>query len=61
MLQRYMGLCWICRENPADCVDHDHETGAVRGVLCRVCNMVLHYVERPGWWDDAKAYLAERR
>lgn len=56
-----MGLCWICRENPADCVDHDHETGAVRGVLCRVCNMVLHYVERPGWWDDAKAYLAERR
>lgn len=54
---RFDGMCWICRTQPAGCVDHDHETGAIRGALCRTCNMVLHYVERPGWWADARAYL----
>lgn len=57
LVQRYGGRCWICRTNPVDCVDHDHETGAVRGALCRICNMALHYVERPGWWEAATAYL----
>jgi hypothetical protein len=54
---RFDGMCWICHIRPASCVDHDHETGAVRGALCRTCNMVLHYVERPDWWADARAYL----
>lgn len=57
MVDRFDGACWICRTNPATAVDHCHETGRVRGALCRVCNMVLHYVERPDWWADAKAYL----
>jgi len=56
---RHDGLCWICRTQKATCVDHDHKTGQVRGALCRVCNMVLHYVERPDWWDSAKTYLEE--
>jgi recombination endonuclease VII len=54
---RYDGRCWICKVHSADCVDHCHETGVVRGALCRVCNMALHYVERPGWWSTARAYL----
>jgi hypothetical protein len=58
LVGRFDGLCWICRERPADTVDHNHETGQVRGALCRVCNMVLHYVERDGWWEAAQAYLA---
>lgn len=57
MLARFDGACWICRERPAEALDHCHQTNRVRGALCRVCNMVLHYVERPGWWADAKAYL----
>ena len=37
-----MGCCAIC-ERPVSHwhVDHDHETGATRGLLCMGCNMVL--------------------
>ncbi len=31
------GLCVICSE-PAQVIDHDHETGQPRGALCRKCN-----------------------
>jgi hypothetical protein len=32
------GLCAICQVAPAAHVDHDHETGAVRALLCVNCN-----------------------
>jgi hypothetical protein len=35
------GLCALCRERPAQHVDHDHLTGKVRGVLCSCCNQGL--------------------
>ena len=35
------GLCFICRERPAEHVDHDHKTGMVRAILCFTCNVGL--------------------
>lgn len=37
------GLCAACFRSPRKklCVDHDHETGKVRGLLCFGCNTAL--------------------
>jgi hypothetical protein len=39
------GLCAICLDEPATVIDHDHETGEVRGALCARCNKGLGYIE----------------
>lgn len=41
MIADHEGLCAICREAPAEHVDHDHETGRVRGLPCFDCNGAL--------------------
>ena len=38
MAARCGGLCWVCQKRDAACVDHCHETGALRGLLCSQCN-----------------------
>lgn len=49
------GVCAICRKAETSssygrvrnlCVDHDHETGLVRGLLCSGCNVLVGYYER---------------
>ena len=37
------GACVICGKTHRLCVDHDHDNGMIRGVLCHNCNMVLGF------------------
>lgn len=45
MLEAQGGRCAICGEEKAETlsVDHDHETGKVRGLLCAHCNHVVGF------------------
>lgn len=41
-------------------VDHCHETGRVRGLLCPQCNSSIAKVEKdPDWMDRVKEYLSK--
>ena len=33
--------CPICQHRPAWVVDHSHDSGEVRGLLCKACNATL--------------------
>lgn len=49
ILEAQNGCCATCdvkleiggKRTAAPCVDHDHETGLVRGILCHACNRAL--------------------
>lgn len=41
------GVCAICGKEPDELViDHDHSSGAVRGMLCHQCNLGLGMLEQ---------------
>lgn len=43
-------------------VDHNHKTGAIRGILCQACNVTLGKMEdSPELLRKAAAYLEENR
>lgn len=55
MLQRQNSVCTVCGEPSTImrkngrihslCVDHNHETGEIRGLLCHTCNTLLGHIE----------------
>lgn len=53
------GRCAICRDVvELLCVDHDHRTGLIRGLLCRACNLGLgHFCDDPVKLRTAADYL----
>ncbi len=54
------GRCAICRCGSSKRlhVDHNHETGLVRGLLCYLCNTMLgNSKDQPGILEAAASYL----
>ena len=65
------GACAICERAPDDpdipkgwrgelCVDHDHATGRVRGLLCHSCNVAIGHLGSQSVALAAAAYLGLR-
>lgn len=56
LIKKQKGKCALCTNKPK-CVDHNHETGQTRGMLCFGCNSALNRVEVQGWAIKALKYL----
>lgn len=60
MLQAQSGRCAICGRVPSDAevlgVDHHHENGVVRGLLCQWCNIGMAFLDNPEWMRMAQAH-----
>lgn len=61
MVNDQQGACAICRQfTPRLCVDHCHDTGKVRGLLCHNCNTALgKFHDNIQHLADAISYLAK--
>ena len=59
------GTCAICADaislsDRRSHIDHDHETGKVRGILCAPCNQAIPYFDRMiGNEKKIREYLGE--
>lgn len=69
LLEKQGGKCAICGITREECndkralpVDHDHETGHVRGILCHSCNRALGlFKDSPDVTAKATEYLIRNR
>jgi recombination endonuclease VII len=59
MLEEQQGLCGICQQpfKGKPHIDHNHASGAVRGLLCTRCNLSLGFFENGNFVELARAYL----
>ena len=55
------GKCEICEQIGAKYIDHNHETGELRGLLCNGCNAGLgHLKDNPDILRNAVLYLERK-
>jgi hypothetical protein len=53
-----LGNCLVCGKHKDKlCVDHDHKTGEVRGLLCSRCNSGLAYIDDLLFLENALKYV----
>ena len=64
MLEKQDHKCAVCginevhAENSRRCVDHDHNTGQVRGLLCKKCNQAIGLLQdNADFCESAGKYL----
>lgn len=65
LLECQGGVCAICGTTQDDVdgnerawnLDHDHETGKIRGVLCPFCNVACAGLDNPDFREKVWAYL----
>jgi hypothetical protein len=65
LLAEQGGVCASCSGPPTThgrlVVDHDHRTGAIRGLVCHHCNAAIGYAgDSPKRLEAAAAYLRKR-
>ena len=59
MVEFQGGECAICHTVPNQrslCIDHNHTTGEIRGLLCVGCNLLVGSLESE-YTEDARKYL----
>ncbi len=58
LVEKQKGICALCNEPKQLFIDHEHNTGQVRGLLCRNCNLGLGFFkDNLILLDKAKKYL----
>lgn len=62
MVAKQGGKCKICKKARKLVVDHCHDTGKVRGLLCSPCNLGLgSFKDDPDALREAASYIEESR
>jgi len=63
LFNKQNGCCAICDKHQSDfkynlCVDHDHKTGKIRGLLCNECNRGIGYLkDNPNLLNKGATYI----
>lgn len=59
------GVCAICggvnKSGRRLAVDHDHDTGNVRALLCTTCNVRIGVLENEAWVRAGQEYLLKHK
>lgn len=62
LMEKAKNSCEICHSSAKICIDHDHKTGKIRGILCDLCNKGLGlFSDNAQFLSRAIRYLEEKQ